>query len=97
MGTKLLMYTSFHPQMDEAMERANRSIGQNFLGPNQTISKELGRKEPIDQVCNQFKYRKHNGIQVHAWNDEGDENDGNNTTRCKSVCLKYPKEHDTST
>ena len=28
MGTKLLMLTSFHPQMDGAMEWANCSIGQ---------------------------------------------------------------------
>jgi hypothetical protein len=28
LGTKLLMSTSFHPQMDEAMEQANHSIEQ---------------------------------------------------------------------
>jgi len=30
MGMKLLMSTSFHPQTDGAMQRANRSIGQMF-------------------------------------------------------------------
>ena len=30
LGMKLLMFTSFHPQMDGAMEWANRSMGQMF-------------------------------------------------------------------
>jgi len=35
MGMKLLMSTSFHPQMDGTMERANRSIGWMFWACNE--------------------------------------------------------------
>jgi len=47
--------------MDGAMERANRSIGQMFWALIKTRPKELGRKEPTDQICNQCKHRKCNG------------------------------------
>jgi len=67
-------------------------------------SKELGGKESNDQVRDQLKHRKCNGtctvqnkLQVYACNDEGDENNRKNTTRCKNICLKCSKEHDIST
>jgi len=47
MGTKLLMSTSFHPQTDGAMERANRSIGQMFRALIKPDQKNWVEKSPL--------------------------------------------------
>ena len=47
MGTKLLMSTSFHPQTDEATERANRSIGQMFQALIKPDQKNWVEKSPL--------------------------------------------------
>jgi len=47
MGMKLLMSTSFHPQMDGAMERANRSIGQMFWALIKPDQKNWVEKSPL--------------------------------------------------
>jgi len=47
MGMKLLMSTSFHPQMDGAMERANRSIGQMFQAIIKPDQKNWVEKSPL--------------------------------------------------
>jgi len=47
MGTKLLMSTSFHPQMDGATERANRSIGQMFWALIKPDQKKWVEKSPL--------------------------------------------------
>jgi hypothetical protein len=47
MGTKLLMSTSFHPQMDGAMEWANRSIGQMFRVMVNPDQKDWVQKSPL--------------------------------------------------
>jgi len=46
-GMKLLMSTSFHPQMDEAIERANRSIGQMFQALIKLDQKNWVEKSPL--------------------------------------------------
>src|SRR6266481_9944333 len=43
MGTRLLMSTAFHPQMDGATEQANRSIGQ--------VLQALVRNDQKDWPC----------------------------------------------
>jgi len=73
MGTKLLMSTSFHPQMDGAMERANRSIGQMFwalIKPDQkcwwNCQPSLDRKEnriPSKMGCRGFHMGAFNQLQ----------------------------------
>jgi hypothetical protein len=47
MGTKLLMSTSFHLQMDGATERANRSIGQMFRSLIKPDQKDWVRRCPL--------------------------------------------------
>jgi len=47
MGTKLLISTSFHPQTDGAMERANRSIGQMFWALIKPDQKNWVEKSPL--------------------------------------------------
>jgi len=47
MGTKLLMSTSFHPQMDGATERANRSIGQMFWALIKPDQRNWVEKSPL--------------------------------------------------
>jgi len=47
MGTKLLMSTLFHPQMDGAMERANRSIGQMFQALIKPDQRNWVKKSPL--------------------------------------------------
>jgi len=47
MGMKLLMSTSFHPQTDGAMERANRSIGQMFLALIKPDQRNWVEKSPL--------------------------------------------------
>jgi len=47
MGMKLFMPTSFHPQMDGAMERANRSIGQMFQALIKPDQKNWVEKSPL--------------------------------------------------
>jgi hypothetical protein len=47
MGTKLLMSTSFHPQTDGIMERANRSIGQMFRAVIDPDQRDWVEKSPL--------------------------------------------------
>ena len=47
MGTELLMSTSFHPQMDGATERANRSIGKMFWALIKPDQKNWVEKSPL--------------------------------------------------
>jgi transposase InsO family protein len=47
MGTKLLMSTSFHPQMDGIMERANRSIEQIFRAIIDPDQRDWVKKSPL--------------------------------------------------
>jgi hypothetical protein len=47
MGTKLLMSMSFHPQMDEITERANRSIGQIFRAVIDPDQRDWVEKSPL--------------------------------------------------
>jgi len=47
MGTKLLMSTSFHPQMDRATDKANRSIGQMFQALIKPDQKNWVEKSPL--------------------------------------------------
>jgi len=47
MGMKLLIFTSFHPQMDGATERANRSIGQMFWALIKPDQKNWVEKSPM--------------------------------------------------
>jgi hypothetical protein len=47
MGTKLLMLTSFHPQTDGIMERANRSIEQIFRAIIDPDQRDWVKKSPL--------------------------------------------------
>jgi Integrase zinc binding domain len=47
MGTKLLMSTLFHPQMDGATEWANRSVGQMFRAMVNPDQKDWVQKSPL--------------------------------------------------
>jgi hypothetical protein len=47
MGAKLLMSTSFHPQMDGVTERANRSVGQLFQAAISPDQKDWVYKIPM--------------------------------------------------
>ena len=47
LGTKLLMSTAFHPQMDGATERANRSVGQILRSVIQSDQLDWVDKIPI--------------------------------------------------
>jgi len=47
MGTKLLMSTSFHLQMDRITERVNRSIGQLFRAMIDPDQRDWVKKSPL--------------------------------------------------
>jgi len=103
MGTKLLMSTSFHPQIDGATERANMSIGQMFQAIIKPDQRNWVEKSPLIKFAINASIENAMGLTpfkinygVYAHNDKGDESDGENTTRCKNICLKCSKEHDTS-
>ena len=51
MGTKLLMSTTFHPQMDGATERANRSIGQILRMIISDDQKDWAAKCPMVEIA----------------------------------------------
>ena len=62
MGTKLLMSTAFHPQMDGATEWANCSIGQILRMIINDHQKELGRQMPNGRVCAKQQCQRNNQI-----------------------------------
>jgi hypothetical protein len=51
MGTKLLMVTAFHPQMDGVTEQANRSIGQVLRSVVSNDQKDWAAKCPMVELA----------------------------------------------
>ena len=56
MGTKLLMSTSFHPQMDGMTEQANRSIGQVLWAMVQNDQKDW------EELCPMVKFALNSSV-----------------------------------